>query len=63
MCQQGVRYLSRVEELHARNILNQRFNNDPQAQEDEIQISDQYLQDFVDAAHCAIDDWLAQGEV
>lgn len=63
VCQHGVRYLSRDEEIRARNIQIQRFSNGQQGQEEDIQVVDRDVQDFIAAVHAVIDDWLAQGEV
>lgn len=63
VCQQGVRYLSRDEEIKVREILNQRFQNDLKRREDDIQITGEDVLGFVNAVRSAIDEWLSQGEV
>lgn len=62
VCKQGVRYLSRDEEIQARENISQQFKHDSQTSEDDIQIT-QDVQKFVNAARSIIDEWLSQGEV
>lgn len=63
VCQHGVHYLSRDEEIRARNIQDQNLSNNKQDQGNDIEIVDQSIQTFLTAVRVLIDKWIAQGEV